>query len=373
MKSRRHTTDTAASRESIGIIGRVVRRVRKSAGTAPGTMVHTGERKTEQIVTRYLDYDEHALHEGEFATIEESFPFATTPTVTWIDVSGLHDASHIEQLGKVFKLHPLILEDIVSTGQRPKLEEYEGNIFFVLKVLAFDSATKTIEIDQMSLVVGRNYVLSFQEKPWDVLESIRNRIRQAKGKIRRKGPDYLAYAIIDAVVDGYFKILEEIGDEIEELEELVLSEATTSVMHRIHTLKREVLVLRKTVWPLREVLGSLCRNETTLIEDQTCVYLRDVYDHSVQVIDTVETFRDLLSGTMDLYISSVSNRMNEIMKVLTVIATIFIPLTFFAGLYGMNFEYMPELKIPWAYPALLLFMATVVGGMLWYFRRKHWL
>ncbi|MDH3327800.1 MAG: magnesium/cobalt transporter CorA [Desulfobulbaceae bacterium] len=372
MKNQKRTKGAAAYSKSIGIFGRVVSREKKSAGTPPGTVVHTGERKTEQVVMRYFDYDEKTLHEGELATVEDSFQFLTTPTVTWIDVVGLHDVSHIEQIGKAFELHPLMIEDIASPRQRPKIEEYEDSLFVVLKMLAFDTDTKTIEIDQMSLVVGKNYILSFQEKPWDVLEPIRNRIRQARSRIRSKGPDYLAYTIIDAVVDGYFKILEEVGDEIEILEELVLSDVTALVMHRIHKLKREILVLRKAVWPLREVLGSLYRNETTQIEDQTRVYLRDVYDHSVQIIDTIETFRDLLTGTMDLYISSVNNRMNEVMKVLTVIATIFIPLSFFVGVYGMNFEYMPELKIHWAYPALMLFMTMVAGGMLWLFRHKHW-
>lgn len=372
MKNKKRTKNPVASRRSMGIFGRVTHRERKPAGAPPGTVVHTGEQKTEHISMHYFDYDEHTLHEGKLATIAECFPFAATPTVTWIDVVGLHDVNQIEQIGKAFDLHPLMIEDIASPRQRPKIEEYEGSLFVVLKMLAFDPDTKTIEIDQMSLVIGKKHLLSFQEKPWDVLEPIRNRLRQAKGKIRGKGADYLAYAIIDSVVDGYFTILEQIGDEIEILEELVLSDATSAAMHRIHKLRREILVLRKAIWPLREVLGSMYRNETALIEEQTRVFLRDVHDHSVQIIDTIETFRDLLTGTMDLYISSVSNRLNEVMKVLTVISTIFIPLSFFVGVYGMNFEYMPELKFYWAYPALLLFMATIAGGMLWFFRHKRW-
>jgi magnesium transporter len=356
-----------------GIIGRVVSRVMKKAGTAPGTLIHTGERKTEKVITRYVDYDEHDLNEGEIESAADCFPFAKKPSVTWIDIAGLHEMSRIEEFGKALELHPLMLEDILSPAERPKLEEYEDTLFVVLKILSFDRVTKHVDIDQMSLVLGKNYVLSFQEKPWDVLDPIRIRIRQGRGRIRHKGPDYLAYAIIDAVVDGYFKVLEEIGDEIEDLEELVVADPNLEVMHSIHALKREVLVLRKAIWPLREILGSLYRNDTNLIEEQTRIFLRDVYDHAVQIIDIIETFRDLLSGTTDLYISTVNNRMNEVMKVLTVIATIFIPLSFFAGIYGMNFKYMPELSVPWAYPAFLIAMGVITLGMLWYFRRKRWI
>ncbi|MEZ5278226.1 MAG: magnesium/cobalt transporter CorA [Opitutaceae bacterium] len=373
MKKLRFSRKEKPAPKPVGIMGRVVNRVRKKAGTAPGTLMHTGERKTEKVITRYLDYDENELNEGEIASAEDCFPFARTPSITWIDIAGLHDMAQIEAIGKALELHPLMLEDIVSPTERPKLEDYDASLFIVLKILSFDRTSKRVEIDQMSLVVGKTYVLSFQEKPWDVLDPIRTRIRLAKGRIRHKGSDYLAYAIIDAVVDGYFKILEEIGDEIEELEELVVTDPSAEVMHRIHAMKREVLVLRKAVWPLREVLGSLYRNESELIESQTQVFLRDVYDHAVQIIDIIETFRDLLSGTNDLYISTVSNRMNEVMKVLTIIATIFIPLSFFAAVYGMNFDYMPELKVRWAYPAFLVAMGLITLGMLWYFRRKRWL
>ncbi len=364
---------SATVSEGGGIVGRVVRRMRKPAGSAPGTLIHTGDQKTERVVARVLCYDELSVHEGDLATAAEAVGLATGQPVTWIEITGLHDVSVVQQIGEAYSIHPLVLEDILSPGQRSKTEEYESSLFIVFNNLHFDRAQKTVTIDQVSIVLGKHFVLSFQERPSEVFEPIRRRIREARGKIRQKGPDYLAYAAVDAVVDNYFKVLEEIGDEIEELEELVLNEPTTSAMHRVHALKREVLLLRKAVWPLREMLGSLYRNETPLIEETTRVYLRDTYDHSVEIIDAVETFRDLLSGTMDLYLSSVSNRMNEVMKVLTIIATIFIPLSFFTGVYGMNFEHMPELKLHWTYPALLSFMTLVAGGMLWYFRRKRWL
>jgi len=373
MKKKAKSSRSVNSRKKGRIVGRFVHSEKMSAGSVPGTLMHTGERKTEEVITRFIDYDETDLREGRFTEVKECLPFSTSSSVTWIDVIGLHDVKQVGEIGEVFKLHPLMLEDIVSPGQRPKIEVYDGSIFIVLKMLRYLEEEKTIDIDQVSLVIGKNFVITFQEKPWDVLESLRDRLRHSKGRIRSRGADYLAYAIIDAIVDGYFAVLEEIGNEIEVVEDLVVKVVSPSIMQEIHGLKREVLVLRRSVWPLREVLGAFYRDESDLIEDQTRMYLRDVYDHSIQVIDTIETFRDLLSGTMDLYLSSISNRMNEVMKVLTIIATIFIPLTFVAGLYGMNFKHMPELQFPWAYPAVLLLMASVGGGMILYFRKKRWI
>ncbi len=355
------------------IIGQIVRRATKPAGAAPGTLIHTGPRKVDQTRLRFLDYTEAQLREQTFERIEQCFPFAEKPTVTWVNVDGLHDTEIIEEIGERFGLHRLLLEDIVSTGQRPKIEEYEDHFFVIVKMLFFDDETESITAEQVSFVIGERWVFSFQERFGDVFEPVRERLREGKGRLRTRGTDYLAYALIDAVVDSYFQILERIGDHIEELEELVLTDPTLPVMHRIHHLKREMLVLRRAVWPLREVLGSLYRGEVPLMSQESQLFVRDAYDHAVQVIDTVETLREVLSGAMDLYLSSVSNRMNEVMKVLTIIATIFIPLSFFAGLYGMNFEYMPELGVRWAYPALLAFMATIGGGMLWFFRRRDWL
>lgn len=355
------------------ILGRFTHRVHKAPGSAPGTLVHTGARKAESVLIRLMDYDIDTLEERTLDRIEDCFGLADDPRVTWVNVDGLHDVELVEKFGEHFGVHRLALEDVLSPRQRPKVEEYEDHFLFIVKMLSFDVESESVVAEQLGLVVGATYVFSFQERTGDVFEPVRERLRHAKGRIRARGTDYLAYALIDTIVDSYFRIMEEVGDRIEELEVAVLDEPTMETMHRIHHLRRELLVLRRAVWPLREALGRMYRGEVPNVAPETQVFLRDVYDHTVQVIDTVETLREVLSGSMDLYMSGVGNRMNEVMKVLTMIATIFIPLSFFAGVYGMNFEYMPELAIRWAYPALLAFMATLALGMLWYFRRKGWL
>lgn len=355
------------------IVGRLVHRHRKKPGAAPGTLVHTGERKAEEVVISLIDYDEQSFEERTLDRIEESFAVADDPPVSWINVDGLHDVGVVDQIGERFGLHRLAMEDVVSTNQRPKVEEYDHHFLLIVRMLYFNEATEAVMSEQVSLVVGPTYLFSFQEREGDVFDPIRERLREGRGRIRARGTDYLAYALIDAIVDSYFRILEMIGDRIEEIEETVLGDPTIENMHRIHHLRREMLVVRRSIWPLRETLGRLYRGEVPHVTAETQVYLRDVYDHAVQVIDTTETLREVLSAAMDLYMSGVSHRMNEVMKVLTVIATIFIPLSFFAGVYGMNFEYMPELQIRWAYPAVLALMASLAGGMLWYFSRKGWL
>jgi magnesium transporter len=265
------------------------------------------------------------------------------------------------------------MEDVLSPTQRPKVEEYEDHFLVILKMLTFDDVRDELTAEQVSFVVGPHYLLSFQERPGDVFEPVRARLRDGRPRIRSRGTDYLVYAFVDAIVDNYFRILEQVGDRIEALEQAVMEDPSIDLMHRIHHLRGEVLVLRRAVWPLRETIGLMYRGEIAAITEETRIFLRDVYDHSVQVIDTAETLREVLSGALDLYMSGVSNRMNEVMKVLTIIATIFIPLSFFAGLYGMNFEYMPELGVRWAYPILLVFMGVIGGGMLWAFRRRGWL
>lgn len=302
--------------------------------------------------------------------MEECFEFKTTPTVTWINIDGIHDVGVIEKIGKEFDVHTLILEDILNTGQRPKFEDMEKYLFVVLKMLRLENGTVVAE--QVSLIVGSNYVISFQEQVGDVFEVIRERIRSAKGKIRKMGADYLAYTLLDSIVDNYFAVLENFGERIEVMEEELVVEPDQQTLHQIHGLKRQLINLRKSVWPLREVIGGLERSESELIKDETEVFLRDVYDHTIQVIDSVETFRDMVSGMLDIYLSSVSNRMNEVMKVLTIFAAIFIPLTFIAGVYGMNFEYMPELKYRWGYFGVWGVIICVAAAMLIYFKRKKW-
>jgi magnesium transporter len=355
------------------IVGRLVSRVLKKPGAAPGTLQHTGTRKMDRVRIRLIDYDPDSIQEHELDTVEQCFPYAGEPPVSWINVDGLHDVGLIEAVGERFGVHRLALEDVLTPTTRPKAEEYPDHYLIVLKMLSFDAETDSVLAEQLSLIVGDRYIFSFQERVGDVFEPVRERLREGQGRLRSRGTDYLAYALIDALVDSYFRILEAIGDRIEVLEESALTDPSMEVMHRIHHLKREMLVLRRAVWPLREVIGQLYRGEVHRISEETRLFLRDVYDHAVQVIDTVETLREVLSSALDLYMSGVSNRMNEVMKVLTIIATIFIPLSFFAGLYGMNFEYMPELAIRWAYPTLLVLMATLAGGMLWYFRRRGWL
>jgi magnesium transporter len=345
----------------------------KKPGLPPGTLVHIGERKLESARITLIDYDENLFQEKQVARIEECFQFKTTPTVTWINIDGLHEVGIIEAIGKHYDLHPLTLEDILHTGQRPKFEDLESHLFVVLMMLRFDDESQMVRSEQVSLVLGTNIVISFQENVGDVFEQIRDRIRNAKGRIRKMGADYLMYALLDAVVDNYFGILEKLGEKIESLEEELVGDPSERTLQQIHRLKREMVFLRKSVWPLRELINGLERSESALIEESTGVYLRDVYDHTIQVIDTVESFRDMVSGMLDIYLSSISNRMNAVMKVLTIIATIFIPLTFVAGIYGMNFDNMPELKWRHGYAAVWLVMLGVAGVMILYFRRKKWL
>jgi magnesium transporter len=345
----------------------------KKAGLPPGTPVYVGEREDEKVKISVLDYDELNYQEKEVKAVEECFPFKDTSTVTWINIDGIHQVDIIEKIGKHFDLHPLIQEDIVNTEQRPKIEDFGNYIYIVLKMIYHDENDGEIKIEQVSLILGENFVISFQEKEGDIFNHVRERIRNGKGRIRKMKADYLAYSLLDAVVDNYFFILEKSGEQIEELEDKVVSNPKPETLQEIHKLKRGMIFLRRSVWPLREVINTLERGESSFIQKTTRIYLRDVYDHTIQVIDSVETFRDMLSGMHDTYLSSISNRMNEIMKVLTIIATIFIPLTFVAGIYGMNFKFMPELDWRWGYFAVWLIMAAVAVLMIFYFKRKKWL
>lgn len=348
-------------------------------GLPPGTLVYVGKKRTEKVKITVIDYDEKQLTEKKIKKIEECFPFKDKPTVTWINIDGIYDMEIIEKLGKQFDLHPLLMEDIVSTSQRPKMEDFENYIFLVLKMLYFDEKENEVKSEQISLILGPNYVISFQELEGDIFDTIRDRIRKAKGRIRKMGADYLAYALLDAVVDNYFLILEKIGEKIETMEENLVTEPTPETLQAIHSLKRETILIRKSVWPLRELVSGLERSESTLIKKSTDIFLRDVYDHTIQVIDTIETYRDMLSGMVDLYLSSISNKMNQVMKVLTIIATIFIPLTFIAGIYGMNFDpdaspfNMPELGWYWGYISVWVVMIIIGIIMLIYFKRRRWL
>jgi magnesium transporter len=351
-----------------------LRKRSQKTGLPPGALIHVGEQKSERTRITLLDYDEQRVLEKELPVVDECLLFKEKESVTWINVTGLHQVETLERLNDCFGLHPLVLEDILNTDQRPKMEDFGDYLYIVLRMLDLDKKNENaIVSEQISLILGKNFVLTFQEMEGDLFDPLRERIRNGKGRLRKMGPDYLVHALLDAIVDQYFVVLENLGERIEFLEEELVSRPTPSTLHLLHLLKREMIFLRKSVWPLREVIGTLERGESPLIKASTDLYLRDIYDHTIQVIDNVETFRDMLSGMLDIYLSSISNRMNEIMKVLTIISTIFIPLTFIVGLYGMNFKHMPELEWPWGYPAVLLLMLGVTVFMLFYFRRKKWL
>lgn len=355
------------------IVSRILRRRGKARGAAPGTIVHTGPRRVERVRVHTIQYGPETLVESEAWGWTEGTLRETSPeSVTWIDVDGLHDSAIIAAVSEEAGLHPLVQEDVASVGQRAKVEDYGQYLYIVIRMLAPDG-TGGISEEQVSLILGDGFVVSFQEGAGDVFDPIRQRIREGKGHIRDRGPDYLAYALMDAVIDGYFTVLEGLGEHIEALEQEVVEDPDRQTVSRIHALKRELLIMRRAVWPLRDVLNTMVRDESGPVKHETRVFLRDAYDHTVQVMDTVETLRDMLASMMDMYLSSVSNRMNEVMKVLTIIATVFIPLTFLVGVYGMNFDFMPELHWRWSYPVLWLIMLAIAGGMLAIFRRHDWL
>jgi magnesium transporter len=348
----------------------------RKAGMDPGALLHVGERKVAQTRITVIDYDEAHYEERELTTPDACAEYTGKPTITWVNVDGLHDVSTIEQVGRCFGAHHLVLEDIVDTNQRPKLDyEKDKYIFIVLKMFQHDAARDDVFAEQVSLLLGPRSVLSFQEqtREGDVFDPVRRRLRNQEGRMRRAGADHLAYSLLDAVVDGYFGVLERLGERVEALEEALVEAPGAKTLHDIHGLKRQLLFLRKAIWPLREVVSALQRGDSPLIAQETMIYLRDLHDHIIQVIDTVETLRDMTSGMLDIYLSSVSNRLNEVMKVLTIIATIFIPLTFIVGIYGMNFHHMPEIPWRWGYAMVWAVMLTVSLGMLAYFRRRRWL
>jgi magnesium transporter len=346
----------------------------QKVGLPAGSLVYTGERKGGAIRFTAIDYDETTFQEKVLDSIEACFPYKDKTTVTWINLDGVHDPQALEKLGECFGLHRLVMEDILSIDQRPKLEDYGEYLYIVLRMISYSDKTKEIVSEQVSLIVGKNFLLTFQEGiEGDVFNLIRERLRTGKGRIRKMGADYLAYSLLDAIVDNYFVVLERLGEKIELLEGELVENPTQETLQRLYRLKRELILLHKSFWPLREVASSLGKRESELIRESTVLYLRDVYDHVIQVIDTLEIYREMLAGMLDIYLSGVSNRLNAVMKVLTVIATIFMPLTFIAGVYGMNFRYLPELEWRYGYPLVLLLMLGVGVSMYLYFKKKTWL
>jgi magnesium transporter len=350
-----------------------VKRASKKAGLAPGTLMYLGEKREAKVKIKVMDYGPDYLEEKELSSVDECLSYQRTDTVSWINITGIHDMETIRALGEEFKLHPLLLEDVVNTEQRPKIDDFEDYLFIVMKMIYSARYEHSVAHEQISLILMPKMVLTLQEFEEDFFEPLRERIRRGKGRIRSGGTDYLTYALIDITVDNYFHLLEETGEQIEILQEKILSEPTPLILAEVQDLKREMIYLRKSVWPLREIVNSLIREEFRLVRKDVNLYFRDVYDHTIQIIDNIETYRDMLSSMMDIYLSSVSNKMNEIMKVLTTIATIFIPMTFLAGLYGMNFKYMPELEIKWAYPAFWVVIIIIFIMMVVWFKRKKWL
>ncbi|MDO6596737.1 magnesium/cobalt transporter CorA [Oceanihabitans sp. 2_MG-2023] len=346
----------------------------KAVNTAPGTVSYTGSKQTLETTIDIVNYNKEACDFKSSQNIEDAFHFKGQEHVTWINLNGLNNTTEIEKLGAHYNLHPLVLEDIVTTNQRAKLEEYEDYLFIVFKMLHFKNEDEIV-YEHMSMVVGENYVLTFQEADGDVFDELRDRIKNAKGRVRNAKADYLMYTILDAVVDNYFTVIEAEGDKIEDLEETLFIEEsnTNTTTTSIQDQKREILKIRRTVFPFREVVNKLEKSEIEFIEDKTKNYLRNLYDHMIQVNESIDLYREMIWGLMDLYMTNISNKMNEVMKVLTIIATIFIPLTFIAGIYGMNFTNMPELNSPYGYYIVWAVMLIILIIMLIYFRRKKWL
>lgn len=342
-------------------------------GLPPGSLVFVGERKTDAVTLTVRNYDKDRFEEKQVDCITDCLSCRDLPATTWIHVGGLHHPDIIESIGQCYGIHHLFLEDILNTHQRPKIEELEDGLFIVMKAITTNADTETFLLEQLSFVLGKNYVISLQEGITEIFEPVKNRLRSVSGRIRAQGADYLLYALMDTVVDHYFSVLETIGERIESLEDELLADKALETLPRLHQIRRELLVLKKSAWPLREVISAIQRNDSGLIQQRTHFYLRDLYDHIVQVVDTLENYRELTSNLLEIYLSSVSNRMNEIMKVLTIIATIFIPITFIAGVYGMNFECMPELKWKWGYAMVWGVMIAMIIVMVGYFRKKKWL
>lgn len=341
------------------------------AGLKPGALVHVGTPVKDDIKISLIKYNEEEYSEETVDVIDYTMD-APYRGVKWIKAEGINDTAVIETLGEIFKINPFVLEDILNTNSRPKLDEYEDYIFIVAKLLAFEKGKNLLHGEQISIILGKDFVISFSESESDAFDSVTKRIKGAKSLTRKMGVDYLAYVLIDTIVDRYFEVLENIEDNVDALEEELISRPKKSTLKDIYDLKKELMLLRKAVWPLREVINSMQIGNPEFIEKGTELYLRDVYDHIIQVIDTTQLFVDIITGMLDTYLSSVNNRMSEIMKVLTIFSAIFIPITFLAGVYGMNFSYMPELNQWWAYPLFWVIVLTSIASMLIVFKKRNW-
>ena len=342
-------------------------------GQRPGALIHVGEKKVDKVKINLIEYDAEKINEIFDATFEECLESKNKPNVSWVNIIGVHDAEVIKTFGDSFGIHSLHQSNIMNTELRPSVEIFDDHVLMMFKMPHYDTQTGKLDLEQISVVLAEHHILTFQEIEDDFFDEIRKRLRNNSGSIRKQKSDYLAYSLIDAIVDSYFLVLEKIGDITETLEDELMQNPTPETMLIIQTLKRRMIALRKAMWPGREIINSLERDSTVLISDYTRTYLRDVYNHTIQVTDSIEGLRDVIGGMLDTYLSSVSNRMNEVMKTLTIVAAIFIPITFIAGIYGTNFSYVPELEWEGSYFVMLLSMATISGIMLAWFRKKRWL
>jgi len=348
-------------------------RSRGKPGLAPGSLVYTGEKKTLVPRVTMLDYDEHRVVEKQLQRVDDCIPFKDAQTVTWINVDSVTEPGLLENFGKVMGFNALMLEDILNTDQRPKFEDYGDYIYIVAKMLDWDNARGEIEIEQLSLIIGQNYVITFQERAGDFFDPLRERIRRSLGRIRKLGTDYLAYAILDIIVDHYFVVLEKLGEKIEHLEEVIITRPAQDTVRAVYAIKREMIFVRKSVWPLREVVTGLQRSESVLVRESNAAFFRDLHDHVMQVTDSVDTFRDLLNGMLDSYYSTITTRTNSVMKVLTLFSAIFMPLTFITGIFGMNFRNFPELDWHYGFQGSMILMVAVIIIMISIFKWKNWL
>lgn len=340
-------------------------------GSEPGTLIIEPDAKPSRIIL--IDYDEDNAIRKVDITPNACAPYIGTNTVSWMDIQGLGSETVLKQVGEIFNLHPLLLEDVVNVPQRPKLEDYNNQLLVISQMVRLKEDESGFDTEQVSFVLGKRYLLSFQEEELqDCFEIVRDRIRTSQGRVRKSGADYLTYLLLDTIIDGYFPVVEHYEDRIEALEDAIISNPDRDTMQEIYDVRRELLALRRLIWPMRNVLHLLMRDHHGIVSDEVQIYFRDSYDHVIQILEIIEAYRELAASLMDVYMSTMGNKLNEIMKFLTVISTIFIPLTFIAGVYGMNFDNMPELKGEWSYFLVWLVMLAVAGGLIFYFWRKGW-
>lgn len=359
---------------SLSPLPNLFRRQGAGKGAPPGTLVYDREKRTPEVSIRVMDYSPDACHIRKPVKIEDTYALRDSQSVSWIDIEGLHDTDLLAKFGDHFGLHPLVLEDILNTHQRPKLEEYDDYFYIVARMLmAGKTPDEPVHSEQVSFILGKHFMATFQDVPGDVFDPVRHRVEHGRGKSRKSGADYLLYTLLDAIVDNYFVLLQSMADRIETVEQSIVWKPQREDLDKVHKLRRELVYMRRNVWPLRDVVASLDRTDSELIAEETKVYLRDLHDHVVQVIDAIENFRDVLTSLQDLYMSGISNRTNEIIRVLTIISTIFVPLTFLAGVYGMNFHYFPELAWKWGYLCFWIVSVVVVISLIAFLRRRNWL